>query len=200
MYTGSWMETQYELLTYGIPVSVMPLHSETGAFLPELHKQWLKNCREAEERYDEAAADSDSAPAANKSPSTVTSESSTVTSGKHSVFTIPGTYDVLFGKNQQCHAHSGNIRYLNMIGERWDEYDAASKEERHDIIQDVIDSVHTKGGRFLKLHKERNQWELVLDMNVCKDKGRGFLRFHCNKKCLRVDSSDFCFLYSACVA
>ena len=79
------------------------------------------------------------------------------------------------------------MRYLTIISERWNEYDAASKETRREIIFDIIDSIQIEhGGRFLKhdTEIEGGRWRVVSDrqvlktkvMNAFRDKRKAILR------------------------
>ena len=160
-HTGSWTETQYDLLTYGIPVSALPMDESTGEFQPHLQQEWQESIRQQE-----LAASS--TPSTTQSP-LVSDESSSHDTAVTS-FTIPRSQDVLFGKHKMIFSHPGNLRYLALISETMDEFEKASREERKEIIARVIDTIHDNGGRFLKLDPVSRAWTVVEDIELCKDK------------------------------
>jgi hypothetical protein len=125
--SGTFMEVHYELLTFGIPTSVLPLDKE-GVFNLEYHKKWLDQRNQVEEaRRKELAL-----------PGSV-------------VHRIPQNSDVLFGRDKMAQQHPGNTRYLNLIESAQDSYDTApTKASRTMIATEIVVAIKSRGGLFLK--------------------------------------------------
>jgi hypothetical protein len=125
--SGTCTEVQYELMTFGIPTTVLPLNTE-GVVSLEYHKKWIEQRRQIEEarRKDSAL------------PQSV-------------VHKIPQTHDVLFGRDKMAQQHPGNARYLNMIESTQDRYDAApTKAFRTIVATEILVAIKSHGGLFLK--------------------------------------------------
>lgn len=66
------------------------------------------------------------------------------------VYVIPNDNDVLMGRGGRTNHHPGNHMYLDQKKIIQPKYLAATKEEKTDISQELVDAVHSWGGRFLK--------------------------------------------------
>ena len=121
------MEVHYELMSYGIPTSVLPLNTE-GAIDLMYHIKWLEQRKQLEEARRK--------------------ESSLPKSVAH---IFPHPRDVLFGRDKMAQQHPGNTRYMNFIESSQDRYDAApTKAARTIIATEVVVAIKSNGGLFLK--------------------------------------------------
>jgi hypothetical protein len=80
---------------------------------------------------------------------------------KNKVYFKPTELDVKLGRGGHVNGHIGNQMYLEKKMEIQDRYLAASKEEKTDISQELVDAVHAWGGRFLKEDKEVGWFEVT---------------------------------------
>jgi hypothetical protein len=97
-----------------------------------------------------------------------TKSRSTSSSSKNFINGKPTEVDVLCGRGGRTNHHTGNIQYLRMKEEIQDRYLAASKEEKTAISQELVDAIHSRGGRFLKLDERSNQWYEIDDRTARK--------------------------------
>lgn len=63
---------------------------------------------------------------------------------------VPGSFDILVGKGRPFQDHPGNIRLREWIKQHQSSYEKAQKYEKKKLVQNVIEMVRSKGGRFLK--------------------------------------------------
>jgi hypothetical protein len=66
-------------------------------------------------------------------------------------FVEPSEHDVLLGRGSRTNIHPGNQRYLVVKDMLKARYIAASNDEKTQISQELVDLVHSWGGKFLKL-------------------------------------------------
>jgi hypothetical protein len=121
--TGSHAEMQYKLLTYGIPMKVFPHSNLDGEPLVDAHQEWIQQRRNKEKTIE--------------------------TSGMERI-SLPGPYDVLFGREKMAQEHPGNFRYLRILDEHRDRYDSVPKDDKTDVAVAVVEKVKSTSGRFLK--------------------------------------------------
>ena len=154
-YPGMNMETQYSLLTFGIPVQELPL-SSSGTIKTKNHIQWIKY-RKANDEAREAL------------------ESNHKANGKYRFVGIfhPGIHDVLFSRGGNS-SHYGNMELQSLMAVRRTEYNSASsRKERRQICQDIINIVHNeKQGRFLEMDREGQHpwWCEINDPDLLRKK------------------------------
>jgi len=68
----------------------------------------------------------------------------------------PRPTDVLCGRGKICFEHKGNDSFRMLIAQHVDSYEnSASKKAKMDVIMQVVDTVITRGGRFLVRDKEK---------------------------------------------
>ena len=76
--------------------------------------------------------------------------------------TIITEFDVYCGRDKRNHSHPGNKRFRDLIQANRDRYqNAALREYKTRITSDIIDMVHSYGGRFLRLDEASNTWYQV---------------------------------------
>lgn len=94
-------------------------------------------------------------------------------------------HDVLCGRGAGSNEYIGNQRFRDLIDERRDEYTSQSKfEPKKRIAKEIVDKVHARGGRFLRLVNtgqpldsivEEGTWEIVKE-KVALEKAKQGLR------------------------
>lgn len=68
----------------------------------------------------------------------------------------PRSTDVLCGRGKICFDHNGNDAFRILIAQHVDSYEnAPSKKSKMDVIMQVVDTVISRGGRFLVRNKEK---------------------------------------------
>mmetsp|Transcript_47985 Transcript_47985/g.138181 ORF Transcript_47985/g.138181 Transcript_47985/m.138181 type:complete len:542 (-) Transcript_47985:51-1676(-) len=138
----------YQLSTYGIPVSSLPI-ADDGESKSKYHRQWVK-LRAEEERQ--------------RNFGRLVGASLVV---------IPGRLDVLLGRGKPIQEHIGNLRYLALLDTYQYEYQILKKFEKQALCDRIVDMVEGYGGRFLK--QEYAGWVRV-DHVVARDKVAHALR------------------------
>ena len=73
-------------------------------------------------------------------------------------FVQPNDADVLLGRGGRTNNHPGNKKYLEVKDRMQERYLAADKTAKTPISQELVDTVHEWGGRFLKLDSKENKW------------------------------------------
>ena len=99
-WSGAQVECVYILMTFGIPVKVLPI-THDGEVMLENHRDLLNRLK----KLDETKADL----------------------GR---IILPGPYDVLFGRGKSFQEHPGNMRYRQLIESHMEMYEAANKIEK----------------------------------------------------------------------
>lgn len=155
---GSPTETKYSLMTYGIPVSAIPV-TDSGKVKNENHKRWLLRRAAKDDHLKMASASSRYTN--NVISTTLPRYAFSGSKFDFEGIDFPGPNDVLLGRGKPFRAHMGNVRFRNIVEQFRDEYD--SKEVlgqkaklAETIIALVKDSVPV--GRFLKIHPEHGWW------------------------------------------
>jgi hypothetical protein len=131
----SLLETQYELLTYGIPVHQIP-RTHTGNIKIKNHLQWI-NTRIAIDQIRESLPDT--------------------TSLTCSIIGHPGKHDVLFAKGGNA-GYPGNVEFQNDVDERLDRFLSSTGDSRQKVRDEIIACVEARNGRFLHL-QQGGWWE-----------------------------------------
>jgi hypothetical protein len=127
----SLLETQYDLLTYGIPVHQIP-RTNTGNIKIKKHLQWIKT-RIAIDQVRETSPD--------------------VTSLDCSIIGHPGRHDVLFSRGGNT-GYTGNMELHQDVIERMDTFTSnVDRDSRQKVRDEIVACVEARGGRFLELQK-----------------------------------------------
>ena len=147
LFLGSHLEVQYTLLSYGIPTSYLPV-SSSGELQYRDYRKWLKTRRIQEEL---------------------------ILSGRaQNVIVIPTPRDVLFGRGGNMKAHVGNMRYIHMLEDNLEDYlGASSRSQKLAITEQIVNSVKSNGGRFLRQDKD-GIWVEVSNKQAIDKVGHGF--------------------------
>eukprot|EP00535_Pseudo-nitzschia_heimii_P009271 CAMPEP_0197177844 /NCGR_PEP_ID=MMETSP1423-20130617/3306_1 /TAXON_ID=476441 /ORGANISM="Pseudo-nitzschia heimii, Strain UNC1101" /LENGTH=658 /DNA_ID=CAMNT_0042627457 /DNA_START=122 /DNA_END=2098 /DNA_ORIENTATION=- len=169
---GFTTETHYKLMTFGIPISEIPITS-TGAIKTKHHLQWIKTrkaidasrIKSLEECYDKIKEQQ-------KQYHSITTNNFF----RVDFYTYPPTYDqflnhhgkepiiypmindVLFSKGGKNVTHYGNIEFTDFLRHALKDYvtrtPLQNRKMRKAIRQSIIEKVRARGGRFLTLDKK----------------------------------------------
>jgi hypothetical protein len=121
LLTGSIVEIQYALMTFGVPTKTLPVAS-AGEYKLGNHMDWLEKRKQLEGAMDGTAR-----------------------------IIVPGPFDVLVGRGRFIQEHAGNLRYRHIVEGRMERYEQATKRvEKTDLTAAVVKVVNQRGGRFLK--------------------------------------------------
>jgi len=138
-YAADHTEVLFKLQTYGIPVTEENFPAN-GSACVEWHSHWLTSRRRQEEQ---------------KQPT------SDCVENDNEDTIIPGRHDVLFGKGRKMKEHPGNIACNLLVEMNQEAYERAGKFEKTDIAENIITSIHGRGGRFLKSTTDNEGWQEV---------------------------------------
>jgi hypothetical protein len=135
---------QYRLLSFGIPVGLLPITSE-GELKKANHNKWLA-MRKAK-------------------------ESARKVSPQHQDdvrYDLPSRDDVLMGKGKPVQEHAGNVVMRALVGLHMSEYNAAAKNAKVNFVNTVCAAIRSGGGRFLK--KDPSGWWILATEEEARDK------------------------------
>jgi hypothetical protein len=160
------METQYKLLTFGIPVSELPITS-SGVIKVKYHLQWIKTrkaldssrmksleecCRKLQERnrHEESSLTYE----LRYYP---TYDEFLSFHGKEPIF-HPMINDVLFSKGGKNVSHYGNLEFTDLMNRSLIRYvsimPVQNRKMKKAMRQSIINEIRDRGGRFLTLDKQ----------------------------------------------
>mmetsp|Transcript_5698 Transcript_5698/g.6590 ORF Transcript_5698/g.6590 Transcript_5698/m.6590 type:complete len:176 (+) Transcript_5698:64-591(+) len=94
------------------------------------------------------------------------------------VIVSPGPADVLFGRGTGVNRFPGNVRFRNIIHESKEEYrDLGLRTQKTQFSENIIDEVHSYGGRFLRRNEGSfdEEW-VVADRKKVREKVSQALR------------------------
>ena len=148
-YEGMTLETRYRLMTFGIPVSEIPVSDLTGTLKNKAQQQFIKT-RIAIERI----------------------MGGDYSSSRTSTFiTHPGSNDVLFLKGGKSNQHQGNLRCQQLVESKLQAYYSKPNRTEGKVIRDeIIHTIREENGRFLELDREGGWWVEITDENVLHTK------------------------------
>ena len=148
---GSHQECQFNLMTFGIPPTTIPVHDD-GSLDLQHHHAWLTKLK-AEENL-------------SSSPSPQSVE-----------VNPPGPWDVIMGRGLRGRKSPGNQLLKLLLEEKREEYDNASRVEKPLIIKDIYTVMHRKGCRFLaptSVDTADYEWMEVTEEEARDRIGHGF--------------------------
>jgi hypothetical protein len=120
--TGTHTECQYSLMTFGVPVNILPV-TYTGELKPTIHSKWIAKRR--------------------------TKDAKLEMTGVFAGIDLPGQHDVLFGRGKTSNQNCGNVRMRSLVDLHMDEYDQAPVGEKHVIVDSIVKAIQKDSGRFL---------------------------------------------------
>ena len=186
-HCGSDSEIAYKLMTFGIPKDILPFANSGTKLKMNYHKEFMNYQIRREQRQQQRIA---------------------IAGGPNHVPTdlpgviVPGTYDVLLGRQTYARTHIGNVRLHHLVEEHSGQYDnATNKFEKTIIVSMIVDMIKSGrgnssangndlgasqqqqldkqggvfGGRFLQLGEDG--WVAVGD-DVCRDRVSHAFRNH----------------------
>ena len=143
-HSGSWLETQYALQSYGLPIQELPI-TATGTIKTKNHLLWIKG-RKIIDKANELGE---------------------VHQYRNGIF-HPGLRDVLFSRGGNT-THFGNMELRSMMMDRMKNYNNGGRKERLADRTEIIDLVHKNGGRFLCLGND-GLWVEIVDEKTLMEK------------------------------
>jgi hypothetical protein len=185
-HSGSDIEVQYALSTFGIPNRLLPINGD-GSIDKSQNLAFLKQVRVTED-----VEMGSPAPEASDGTSWTTAPSGTdqvlipsargrpskparYSESKTTEFVmVPSELDVLLGRGRAIQEHTGNLRCRQLVASYRDQYDRGTKTEKTDIIRLVVEGVHKWGGRFLERSDDGAVWSQVTDDHARYKISHGF--------------------------
>jgi hypothetical protein len=135
---GTWQEIRYTLMTFGLPVDAFPITDDEDDFSLDAHMDWLSRREKLEACLDNASDKEE-----------------------RRISAAPGPLDVVMGRGYESQIHPGNLRYLNIIAERQEDYQKSLIHEKTGIAKGIVRLIQEAGGRFLQ--HDGHGWKLVDD-------------------------------------
>lgn len=139
------VENAYQLMSYGISIQELPV-THSGTLKKKYHAQWIKVRKLLDEEREKGS------------------------NGVSSFVEHPGVYDVLFrrgGNNSQF----GNLLFQESMLKELSAYNSVHNHfEKRQIRDRIIQSIKSKGGRFLEFNKDAGVWIEILDETVVHNK------------------------------
>jgi hypothetical protein len=147
--SGSYLEFQYALKSFGIPADFLPIASNGKSLDTTAFKKFLEQQKEAENRQ------------------------------KDLDFTLarinfPLARDVLLGRGRPFQQFPGNLRLAVIIDLHRERYHSAKHGEKLVICTEVVQIVKVSGGRFLEQNESKDGWEEVGEFIACRKVSHGF--------------------------
>ena len=70
----------------------------------------------------------------------------------------------------------GNQRFLEIVADRYEEYDRRNRSNKTQLVQEVVDYVHNYGGHFLKQCEISGMWIEADNLEARNNVAHGFRR------------------------
>ena len=197
IHTGERMEMQYELMGYGIPISLIPT-TETGRLKTKNCLQWIK-ARKLLEQYNNNNSNNNNNNNTVKNEVTRTYFKNGYNSNDDDDFLFeeeiqtssalknddddddddddgivriecPGVNDVIFrSAGKSCMNNPGNVVFRGIFENYHDEHVAANQTNKKNIIWSIVEEIENSNGKFLKWDK-RGWWIPIHDRNEIRSK------------------------------
>ena len=137
-------------MTYGIPCAILPV-TDDGECLVNYHKEWIAKRRQLEQQN----LASESRPQ---------NHHDTTSNNSRRQIVVPGSNDVLLGRDKMVLHHSGNYRFKHLISSYQDQYDKSPRMEKTIIATEIVGTIQRLGGRFLKRKRTLvgSRWKIKL--------------------------------------
>ncbi|KAL3905251.1 MAG: hypothetical protein SGILL_009751 [Bacillariaceae sp.] len=148
-HTGGDLEMRYAIMSFGIPVDLIPL-TETGKIKTKNLLQWIKVRQEL--------------------------ESSQVTPS--SPVECPNSSDVVFRFGQSNMEHPGNVVFRGLLEKYYDQHrKTTSSNEKRVVTWSVVEELEKHNGRFL-IWDSQGWWVPILDRAQVRQKVAVCLKDH----------------------
>lgn len=185
-HSGSDIEVQYALNTFGIPNRILPVNTDGSVdvtqFLEFLKQLRIREEIEVAKGSTRPGLDEDGTfdQQTNAVASLTFAQGKTKCSPPDVIATskpyvvVPGELDVLLGRGRAIQEHTGNMRCRQLVASFRDRYDRGSKSEKTEVVRLVVDGVHEWGGRFLDRNTDGGVWNPVTDEHARYKISHGF--------------------------
>jgi hypothetical protein len=150
-HNGLGLEIQYKLMGLGIPMVDLPI-SNTMSIKTKNHHRWIRNRILLEV-------------ARSKGQDT-----------SHWI-EFPGTNDVLFRQGGN-HAKQVNIEFMALIESKMDAYFVGNVTAKERVRDEIINTVHARGGIFLEYNRQMELWVHIQEMKVLSEKLYSAFYYH----------------------
>jgi hypothetical protein len=117
------METQYRLMTFGIPVDVLPVNNQ-GEVKTSYQSKWIERRRIKDLSIQET--------------------------GYFHGIDLPGRNDVVLRRGKKFHEHPGNFRMRLLVESTQEAYKLAPVGEKAAISDKIVQEIKSQSGRFLE--------------------------------------------------
>jgi hypothetical protein len=144
--SGSHLECQFSLMTFGIPNSNLPI-DEGGKLKDGVMEEFVRKRISSEATYREAIGDR---------------------------IDYPKKLDVLHGRGRPYQEYHGNAFLSTILSARRDEYNMASRFEKTVISYDIVKQIHDRGGRFIQRDEATGGWTVVPEAVAREKVSSGF--------------------------
>jgi hypothetical protein len=143
IHNQSYVELIYTLMTYGIPVDLFPMNSDS-VIKKTNHNRWIARRKVKELALGQGGG------------------------GTFSGIDLPTRQDVLLGKGKPVQTHMGNIKLRGLVDVHMDEYKATENGLKGIVILHILETVKASSGRFLI--KDNDGWWQEVPDNIASDK------------------------------
>ena len=143
---GSPLECQYELVTFGIKRSILPLDSSGALSLADFEER-LRTRRAKEAEFNNSSA------------------------GR---IDYPKRVDVVLGRGRPYQEYIGNIHLASIIERNKVRYKESQRGQKSVVSSEIVRYIQGMGGRFLKRNEENNTWVEVSEQAAIDKVGHGF--------------------------
>jgi len=90
--------------------------------------------------------------------------------------------DVLMGHSPRLRVHAGNIAFNEIIATKFEQYCSSTKRDKTALSWEILDTIHSKGGKFLKQDKKDDALWKEVSNAVARDKVSSSFRGKLKKK------------------
>jgi hypothetical protein len=143
------MENRYQLMTFGIPVGLIPL-TDSGTVKTKQLNQWIKSRKAIEDALMKQRRD----------PNNINNKV---------LIECPLSTDVVFRNGTSSLVHPGNSKFRELISTHFEQHTNGTPDEKLAITWKILDHV-TKNGRFLEWDRTNCCWTPIVDRSQMRIK------------------------------
>lgn len=156
MHKGSYTECKYSLKSFGIGIDRLPINLEVWKWSHDVDmkyfRKWLTMRDAKEATIREAILENQQNSSSNNFDF---HNSGGVLEAVHRIRSKfvehPYHEDCLFGKGSSVMNHPGNVAMRRLMKEKYDRFEQSSSNiQRQELAGEIIEEIHTGGGRFLR--------------------------------------------------
>mmetsp|Transcript_19704 Transcript_19704/g.47565 ORF Transcript_19704/g.47565 Transcript_19704/m.47565 type:complete len:712 (+) Transcript_19704:182-2317(+) len=183
-HSGSDVEVQYNLSTFGIPNRLLPIRPDGSidntnwlSFVRQLRvleNSWVGQPSNTIESIGAISTPRQQQQKQQQDEQKLSKPPRFSENTEVEYVMVPSQLDVLLGRGRSIQEHTGNLRCRHVVGSYRDRYDTASKNEKTEIIRRVVEQVHQWGGRFLERSSDGPAWCTVSDDHARYKISHGF--------------------------